>query len=521
MKVNSFISIKTMLTLLTDKEKENLSIWSYKVEDKTISTQLLDPYWDKVSKFVPDYVAPNVLSLAGLLLTIYAYYITYLYSSVYPRFVSLICAILIFGYQTLDAIDGKHARKIQNNSPLGELFDHACDSIGTIFVILTVATTLGITSPTVLFYITQGGLMLFLLEHYRAFKWKKLSFFPYAGPGEILLGCIFILIWKFVTGWSIIPGIILHSNSMTVIIFLIYWCVYIYSLIDIACNVHTSNHPIKWIWGHLIGWWDIDNHYGTKIGILLCLIMRHINAILLWNELIPYWDLQDVIAHGLILSVIISDLIVAKMANRELHPIIVIGSMLSVFNHNLMIYILVTVYYIVIFYEICEGLGLPLLSPVVNVYASGVWDLLHLGHMKHFNEISNLGNRLLIGVHNDVDVKTYKRTPTLTMEERATTASYCKSVSKVIKSAPLILTQDFIKKYNIHKVVASVEYDDPEDEYYRVPREMGILHIIDRIPGVSTTEIMDRVKNNPSINTSSNNTSDKNNISDDNSSETF
>ncbi len=488
-----------MITLLTDKQKDNLSKWSYSVDDPSITTKLLTPYWNKAVEFVPEYVAPNVLSLAGLLLTVYAYYITYLYSAFYPQLVALICAVLLFGYQTLDAIDGKHARRIGNDSPLGELFDHTCDSVGTIFVILTVATTLGITSSTILFYITQGGLMLFLIEHLKAYRTRKVTFFQYAGPGEILLVCVAILLWKFATGWSLIPGIILHSNIFSVIFFGLYWCIYIYSLVLAAMNIDLNNFdPSKLTKKYIINLWSKDPHYGTRVGVLLCLVMRQINGILLWYDLIPSWDLQDVIAHGLILSVVISDLIVAKMANRELHPIIVIGSMLSVFNHNLMIYILVTVYFLKMFHEICEGLGLPLLTPVINVYGSGVWDLLHLGHMKHFDQISDLGNRLLIGIHDDEDVKKYKRTPTLTMEERATTASYCKGVSGVIRSAPLVLTEEFIKEHNIHRVVASVEYDSPDDEYYRVPREMGILYIINRVPGVSTTEIMERVKNNSS-----------------------
>jgi hypothetical protein len=32
-------------------------------------------------------------------------------------------------YQTLDAIDGKQARRTGTSSPMGELFDHGCDSV--------------------------------------------------------------------------------------------------------------------------------------------------------------------------------------------------------------------------------------------------------------------------------------------------------------------------------------------------------------------------------------------------------
>lgn len=480
-----------MITLLDQKDKDNIAKWKYSVDDPSITTKYLTPFWDSLVPLIPDYVAPNVLSLAGLLLNVYSFYITYLYSNTNPKLVSFISALLLFTYQTLDAIDGKHARRIGNASPLGELFDHTCDSIGTVFLILTVAITLGITNTTILFYITQAGLILFLLEHLNALRTDKVVFSKYAGPGEILLYCIFVLTFKSVTGWSLIPNVI-----SSVLFFGVYWLVYVYGLIYTAFKIEMNDMDEDYFnfLGTIIKNWTNDPHYGTKVGVLLCLFMRHINGILLWYDLISVWTIEDVIAHGLILSMTTSDLIVSKMAKRALHPIVVITSMLSVFNHNITIYLLVSMYYLTIFYELCEGLGLPLLTPAVNVYVSGVWDLLHLGHMKHFEFVSKLGNRLLVGVHDDIDVESYKRTPTLTMEERAISASHCKGVSNVIKSAPLVLTKDFINKHNIHKVVTSVEYDDPEDEYYRVPREMGILYIIDRIPGISTTDIMKRIK---------------------------
>jgi len=108
--------------------------------------------------------------------------------------------MLIFIYQTLDSIDGKHARRTKNNSPLGELFDHACDSVGTIFVILIVARTMGISDPTVLFYITQSGMLVFLMEHFHALQTRKVTFSRYTGPGELLLGCIAILLLHSFTG---------------------------------------------------------------------------------------------------------------------------------------------------------------------------------------------------------------------------------------------------------------------------------------------------------------------------------
>lgn len=40
-------------------------------------------------------------------------------------------AVGLFIYQSLDAIDGKQARRTNSSSPLGELFDHGCDAVST------------------------------------------------------------------------------------------------------------------------------------------------------------------------------------------------------------------------------------------------------------------------------------------------------------------------------------------------------------------------------------------------------
>ena len=48
-----------------------------------------------------------------------------------PLWAYLLCAVGLFIYQSLDAIDGKQARRTNSSTPLGELFDHGCDSLST------------------------------------------------------------------------------------------------------------------------------------------------------------------------------------------------------------------------------------------------------------------------------------------------------------------------------------------------------------------------------------------------------
>ena len=61
------------------------------------------------------------------------------------RWTCLLAAIGIFIYQTLDAIDGKQARRTGTSSPLGEYFDHGCDAITTFLYAVVASCTPGLS----------------------------------------------------------------------------------------------------------------------------------------------------------------------------------------------------------------------------------------------------------------------------------------------------------------------------------------------------------------------------------------
>lgn len=56
-----------------------------------------------------------------------------------PYWIYFLIAFGRFCYQSLDAIDGKQARRTNSSSPLGELFDHSCDALNVIFAIISLA----------------------------------------------------------------------------------------------------------------------------------------------------------------------------------------------------------------------------------------------------------------------------------------------------------------------------------------------------------------------------------------------
>jgi len=205
---------------------------------------------------------------------------------------------------------------------------------------------------------------------------------------------------------------------------------------------------------------------------------------------------EQVVSDGLFLSILTSDIIVAKIADRELHNIVVLMSMMSILS-NFVIYFALTVYYIVLFMDICSFLNVPLLSPVINVYCDGVFDMLHLGHMNQFRQAMEVsrGTRLFVGVHNDKDCSGYKRPPIMKEKERYAAVAACKYVYGVIEGAPMVATKEYIDKHKLHIYAVGEEYTlNPDDHYYKVPRELGMLKGTKRSEGVSTSDIIRRVQ---------------------------
>ena len=82
-------------------------------------------------------------------------------------------------------------------------------------------------------------------------------------------------------------------------------------------------------------------------------------------------------------------------------------------------------------------------------YVDGIFDLFHRGHLESFKFIkSKYKNcKLYVGVISDDDAKSYKRKPILTMDERIKVIESCKYVSLIIKDAPLIITEEFLKTF--------------------------------------------------------------------------
>ncbi|MCH8938350.1 MAG: adenylyltransferase/cytidyltransferase family protein [Gemmatimonadetes bacterium] len=132
---------------------------------------------------------------------------------------------------------------------------------------------------------------------------------------------------------------------------------------------------------------------------------------------------------------------------------------------------------------------------MIRVYADMVADLFHHGHVLFLQRARALGDRLVVGIHADDVVMSYKRRPILTMDERVMAVRGCRYVDEVIPDAPLVVDRAWIELHRIDFVVHADDLDEDElDRLYRAPREMGIFRTVPYTHGISTTEIIERIK---------------------------
>ncbi|KAM0989802.1 hypothetical protein ACFX2C_008399 [Malus domestica] len=103
------------------------------VDHSYTAKYVLQPFWS------------SFITLTGFMFLLTSALLGHIYSprldSAPPRWVNFAHGLLLFLYQTFDAVDGKQARRTNSSSPLGELFDHGCDALACAFEALAFGST--------------------------------------------------------------------------------------------------------------------------------------------------------------------------------------------------------------------------------------------------------------------------------------------------------------------------------------------------------------------------------------------
>lgn len=134
---------------------DNLKNYKYSGTDKSLlSRYVLNPFWNWFVTLWPTNVAPNTITLTGLSIVFFNFLTLLYYDPLYlaekdgfngpPHWVYYTWGIGLFLYQSLDAIDGKQARRTGMAGPLGEMFDHGCDAMNTTLECILTCRALGL-----------------------------------------------------------------------------------------------------------------------------------------------------------------------------------------------------------------------------------------------------------------------------------------------------------------------------------------------------------------------------------------
>ncbi|KPJ00732.1 Ethanolaminephosphotransferase 1 [Papilio xuthus] len=212
---------------LTREHLEGFDNYKYMAIDTSpLSVYVMHPFWNKVVELVPRWVAPNVLTFVGFLLTVLDFvllsYYDYDYSAastsvhnmtspdqplnghpeVIPQKLWYLLAAFLFLAYTLDGIDGKQARRTQTSGPLGELFDHGLDSYSVFFIPACLYSIFGrwdfSIPPIRMYYVMWNLLLNFYLSHWEKYNTGVL-FLPW-GYDFSMWASTLLFVWTGIHG---------------------------------------------------------------------------------------------------------------------------------------------------------------------------------------------------------------------------------------------------------------------------------------------------------------------------------
>ncbi|XP_020089955.1 choline/ethanolaminephosphotransferase 1-like [Ananas comosus] len=168
------------------------------VDNSLVAKYILQPFWSRCVTLFPLWMPPNMITLTAFLFLVISALLGYIYSprldTAPPRWVHLAHGLLLFLYQTFDAVDGKQARRTNSSSPLGELFDHGCDALACAFEALAFGSTAMCGRNTFWFWVTAA--IPFYLATWEHFFTNTLILPIINGPTE---GLMLIYICHFLT----------------------------------------------------------------------------------------------------------------------------------------------------------------------------------------------------------------------------------------------------------------------------------------------------------------------------------
>ena len=122
MKVKDTINLKDP-KYLRENDLASLDHYVYHGADYTLVENFLNPFWTWFASFFPSWMAPNMITLIGLIINVISSIAVLIHDPTLegkaPSMYYIIASISLITYLNFDCADGKQARRLQASSPLG------------------------------------------------------------------------------------------------------------------------------------------------------------------------------------------------------------------------------------------------------------------------------------------------------------------------------------------------------------------------------------------------------------------
>ncbi|KAH8251336.1 hypothetical protein KR032_008213, partial [Drosophila birchii] len=133
-----------------------------------------------------------------------------------------------------------------------------------------------------------------------------------------------------------------------------------------------------------------------------------------------------------------------------------------------------------------------------QVYVAGAFDLFHVGHLDFLEKARKLGDYLIVGLHTDPVVNSYKGSnyPIMNLHERVLSVLACKFVNEVVIGAPYCVTDELLDHFKIDVVChggTPIALEDGKLDPYALPKTKAIFELIDSGNDMTTERIVERI----------------------------
>lgn len=229
---------------LPEDTLSNLNKYEYKsTNDSFVYNNIISPCLNKVVNYLPENLAPNVITVTALVFNIIAALIAYFdggfdFSHQMKSSTCFTIGTFQLIYYILDCLDGKQARRTGNSTPLGMIMDHGCDIFTTIITAFTLTKLLILGNDNFYSYLVFCTLLSgFYILTFEEFKVGELHFPWFSGADEGNLIVAFLGIFLGVSGPGLSQKIIFSDITFGKCFALIMFVLGIKTYIDLYVHV--------------------------------------------------------------------------------------------------------------------------------------------------------------------------------------------------------------------------------------------------------------------------------------------